>query len=66
MGALEYRPEERLTRDEAEEGLALLAKEAEAILNEKYDGKLETLATLAVRPAARARKSWFRWMEKPG
>jgi serine/threonine-protein kinase HipA len=45
MGALEYKPEERLWIGDGElDDLDTLAREAEAILNEKYDGKLEELA----------------------
>jgi serine/threonine-protein kinase HipA len=47
MGALEYKPEERLVGDIAIDDLNTLAHEAEAILNEEYDGgKLEELVKL--------------------
>ncbi|MCL2806528.1 MAG: type II toxin-antitoxin system HipA family toxin [Treponema sp.] len=47
MGALEYKPEEHLVDDVKHHSLDTLAKEAEAILNEKYDGrKLEELVKL--------------------
>ena len=47
MGALEYKPEEHLVDNVKLHSLDTLAKEAEAILNEKYDGrKLEELVKL--------------------
>jgi len=47
MGALEYKPEEHLVDDVKNYDLNTLANEAEAILNEKYDGrKLEELVKL--------------------
>jgi len=47
MGALEYKPEEHLVSDIKIDDLDTLAKEAELILNEKYDGrKLEELVKL--------------------
>jgi len=47
MGALEYKPEEHLVDDVKKYDLDTLAKEAEAILNEKDDGrKLEELVNL--------------------
>ncbi|BAV92112.1 type II toxin-antitoxin system HipA family toxin [Candidatus Desulfovibrio trichonymphae] len=46
MGALEYKPEEQLTSNMAIDDLDTLAREAEAILNEKYDGKLEELVRI--------------------
>ena len=47
MGALEYKPEERLVHDISIDDLDTLAREAEAILNEDYDGrKLEELVML--------------------
>ncbi len=46
-GALEYKPEEPLTDGITIDDLDTLAKEAEAILNEEYDGrKLEELVRL--------------------
>jgi len=47
MGALEYEPEEQLLGDLKIDSLDILAREVEAILNEKYDGrKLEELVKL--------------------
>ncbi|MCL2720979.1 MAG: type II toxin-antitoxin system HipA family toxin [Treponema sp.] len=47
MGALEYKPEEHLADDVKKYNLDTLANEAQAILNEKYDGrKLEDLVKL--------------------
>jgi len=47
MGALEYKPEEHLVDDVKKYDLDTLANEAQAILNEKYDGrKLEDLVKL--------------------
>jgi len=47
MGALEYKPEEPLVDDVKTCSLNVLAREAEAILNEKYTGrKLEELVKL--------------------
>jgi serine/threonine-protein kinase HipA len=47
MGALEYKPEEKLVGDIKIDDLDTLAREVEAILNEKYDGcKLEELVKL--------------------
>lgn len=47
MGALEYKPEERLVDGVSIDDLDTLARETEAILNEEYDGrKLEELVML--------------------
>ena len=46
MGALEYKPEEILTDDTQIDTIEVLAQEAEKILNEQYDGKLEELARM--------------------
>ena len=47
MGALEYKPEEHLVDDAKIENLNTLAREAEAILNENYNGRnLEELVKL--------------------
>lgn len=47
MGALEYKPEEQLVDNIKIDDLDTLAREAEAILNEEYDGrKLEELVKL--------------------
>ncbi|MCL2251268.1 MAG: type II toxin-antitoxin system HipA family toxin [Treponema sp.] len=47
MGALEFKPEEILVEEIKIDNLNILAREAEAILNEKYDGrKLEELVKL--------------------
>ncbi|MDR2884507.1 MAG: type II toxin-antitoxin system HipA family toxin [Deferribacteraceae bacterium] len=43
MGALEYQPEESLADLAVSSDLNSLAREAEAILNDKYDGNLEEL-----------------------
>jgi len=43
MGALEYKPEEPLVEKIAIDRLEILASEAQKILEEKYDGKLEEL-----------------------
>ncbi|MDR0321952.1 MAG: type II toxin-antitoxin system HipA family toxin [Treponema sp.] len=47
MGALEYEPEEQLVDDVKIDDLNILARETEALLNEKYNGqKLEELVKL--------------------
>lgn len=47
MGALEYKPEDRLVEGVSIDDLDTLARETEAILNEEYDGcKLEELVML--------------------
>jgi len=45
MGALEYKPEEILTANVRTHTIEALAAEAEKILNEQYDGKLEELVS---------------------
>ncbi|MDR3279917.1 MAG: type II toxin-antitoxin system HipA family toxin [Synergistaceae bacterium] len=69
MGALEYMPQRPLTDVAPADGLESLAGEAEAILNEKYDGKLEELAHLGgssggARPKVLIRVDGADWLVK--
>jgi serine/threonine-protein kinase HipA len=69
MGALEYRPEEPLTAGGSTCSLDTLASEVQAILNEKYDGRLEELARVGgssggARPKALIQIDGVDWLVK--